>query len=404
MHLALEHHTWSDDGLVLGGRLATRLVQEAGGTPLFVYDRGLIARRVSDLRSMLPRGLGVTYAVKANPMPALVGYMATLADGFDVASAGEMRIALDAGMDRGSVSFAGPGKTDQELRQAIAAGIVIEIESPAEMRRACQLSEVIGETPALAVRINPDFAVRASGMQMGGGPQQFGVDAEDVPQLLKEMTTTAAEFHGFHVFPGSQNLNADILAEAYARIGELVLRLADAAPTPPVRINLGGGFGIPYFPKDQPLDTGIVADALQQVCDRLWAAFRGVDLRIELGRYLVGEAGVYLTTIVDRKVSRGEVYLVTDGGLHHQLAASGNFGQRIRRNFPVAVASPAATLTETVNVVGCLCTPLDVLGDSVTLPKADVGDLIAVFQAGAYGATASPIQFLGHPRPVEMIV
>lgn len=404
MHPALELYSWTEHGLQIGGRPAERLAAEAGTTPLFVYDRALLRERVQTLRATLPDDLGLNYAIKANPMPALASFMRAHVDGFDVASAGEMRVALDAGMPRDDVSFAGPGKTDDELRRAIAAGIIIELESAGELERAADISERLGVRPNLAVRVNPDFGVKSSGMQMGGGPQQFGVDAEAVPALLKRLGERGARFHGFHVFPGSQNLRAEVLAEACERIGALVEELSRSAPEPPPRINLGGGFGIPYFPNEKRLDVTTLAHALEGTCQRLRQAFPGASLRMELGRYLVGEAGVYLTRIVDRKISRGQTYLVTDGGLHHQLAASGNFGQRIRRNFPVAAASPPRGADETVSVVGCLCTPIDLLGDNVTLPGLAPGDLVAIFQAGAYGLTASPTAFLGHPPPAELLV
>lgn len=404
MHPALEQHAWTDHGLMLGGRPAPVLAREAGGTPVFVYDWRLIEQRLRELRSALPAALSISYAIKANPMPALVTRLAPRVDGFDVASAGEMRAALDTGVSPDSVSFAGPGKTDRELAQAIAAGIILEVESEGELGRVLRIAAAAEAAPKVAVRVNPDFDVKASGMRMGGGPQQFGVDAEDVPDLLATLTQSEAVFHGFHIFPGSQNLQADILAEACEQIGELAIRLGKEASATPARVNLGGGFGIPYFPTEKPLDLGKLAPVFARVTSRLLEAFPNTDLRIELGRYLVGEAGVYLTRVVERKVSRGKTYLVTDGGLHHQLAASGNFGQRIRRNFPVAAAGQANGPEETVTVVGCLCTPLDLLGDEVTLPRLGPGDLIAVFQAGAYGLTASPTQFLGHPSPLEMVV
>jgi diaminopimelate decarboxylase len=404
MHPAIEQHAWTERGLMLGGRAATTLAAEAGQTPFFVYDFNLVERRFSQLRKHLPDALSVSYAVKANPMLPLVTRIGGLVDGFDVASAGEMRIAIDAGMGRESISFAGPGKTNTELAQAIAAGIVLEIESEGELARALRIGDAAGIAPNIAVRINPDFSVKASGMRMGGGAQQFGIDAERVPAVLSELGGSKAVFHGLHVFPGSQNLQADILAEAYERIANLAIRIGRESPSAPTRINLGGGFGIPYFPNETALDLDALAPVLCRVAARLRDAFPGVDLRVELGRYLVGEAGVYFTRVVERKVSRGKTYLVTDGGLHHQLAASGNFGQRIRRNFPVAAAGPYNGPEETVTVVGCLCTPLDLLGDEVVLPRLEPGDLIAVFQAGAYGLTASPTGFLGHPAPLEMLV
>ena len=257
----------------------------------------------------------------------------------------------------------------------------------------------------MAIRVNPDFEIKGSGMRMGGGPQQFGVDVEKVPALLAELAAADVEFLGFHVFAGSQNLRADIICDAQRKTADLILQLAGKSP--PIRyVNLGGGFGIPYFEKDQPLDLPAIGTNLAELIDNvLEPRLPGVRVVIELGRYIVGECGVYVTRVVDRKESRGRKYLVVDGGLHHQLAASGNFGQAIRRNYPIAVGDRlAGQAEEAVTVVGSLCTPLDLLGDNVRLPAAGIGDLIVLFQAGAYGFTASPTLFLGHPSPVEVFV
>ena len=392
--------------LCVGGVPLSRLAERVGTTPFFAYDRALLSRRVAELRQALPPDLKLSYAVKANPMPAVVQHLARLVDGLDVASAGELKVALDAPVAPEHVSFAGPGKRSAELTQAVAAGVTIELESAGEARRVVEIGQRLGITPRVAIRVNPDFDLKASGMRMGGGAQQFGVDAEQVPALLAELRSAGIDALGFHIFAGSQNLRADLICETQRKTVELALRLiGDHAPA--LRyLNLGGGFGLPYFERDQPLDLPAIGAHLgtllaEQIRPRLGAT----RVAIELGRYLVGEAGVYVTRVVDRKVSRGKTFLVVDGGLHHQLAASGNFGQVIRRNFPVALARGVdAPPTETANVVGCLCTPLDLLGDEAALPAAQVGDLIVVFLAGAYGLTASPTAFLGHPAPPEVLV
>jgi len=405
-HPAVAAFAVRDGRLCVGDVPVDRLAQIVGSTPFFAYDRGLLTARVERLRAALPPRLQLSYAVKANPMPAVVQHLAGLVDSFDVASAREMRLALDTTVAPDHVSFAGPGKADDELTQAVAAGVTVELESQGEARRVLGVGEALGIRPRVAVRVNPDFEVKGSGMRMGGGPQQFGVDSEDVPDLVKFVVTGGADLLGFHVFAGSQNLRADVIAEAQRKTADLVVRLAEGFDGPVRYVNLGGGFGIPYFPKDEPLDLDAVAANLHAVLDDvLLPAFPQARLVTELGRYIVGECGVYVTRILDRKISRGRTYLVVDGGLHHQLAASGNFGQVVRRNYPLAVGTRMAQdADEVVNVVGCLCTPLDVLGDKVTLPAADVGDLVVVFQSGAYGLTASPTAFLGHPAPVEVLV
>lgn len=404
-HAALEDWRTSDGELLIGDVPVSRLVLRAGQTPFYAYDRARVATRVAELRSLMPKGLHLHYAVKANPMTALVGFLRPLVDGFDVASGGELVKALNAGMPPESIGFAGPGKSDADLSQALAAGVTIEIESAGEAARLMGLAEKTGFTPRIAIRINPDFELKGSGMKMGGGPAQFGVVAEDVPDLIVDCRNRGIEILGFHIFAGSQNLNAEIIVEVQKKTVELALRLADDLEGSLRYLNLGGGFGIPYFPKDQRLELPHIAESLADTVATLAARQPQAVPVLELGRFIVGEAGVYITRVIDRKVSRGEVFLVTDGGLHHNLAASGNFGQVIRRNYPVAIANRMTVSTEEeVSIVGCLCTPLDLLASKVGVPHANVGDLVAVFQSGAYGLTASPNTFLGHPAPVELLV
>ena len=392
--------------LAVGGVPLRRLAERVGSTPFFAYDRALIVQRVEQLRKALPAVVKLSYAMKANPMPAVVQHLAGLVDAIDVASASEMAVALDTPMEHEQISFAGPGKTVGEIRQAVAAGVTVELESALEARRLVEIGDALGLRPQAAIRVNPDFKVKGSGMRMGGGPQQFGVDAEQVPSLLDDLAAADVEMLGFHVFAGSQNLQAEILCEAQRRTVDLVLELAQHCRQPVRYVNLGGGFGIPYFEKDAPLDLAAVGDNLAALVDGpLAQELPLAEPVIELGRYIVGESGVYVTKIIDRKVSRGQTYLVVDGGLHHQLAASGNFGQVIRRNYPLVVGTRMDEPGEAAfTVVGCLCTPLDLLGDKIVLPDARVDDLIVIFQAGAYGLTASPTAFLGHPAPAEVLV
>jgi diaminopimelate decarboxylase len=395
-----------DGQLAVGGMPLERLTARVGSTPYFAYDRRLLTERIGVLRSTLPPTVKLSYAVKANPMPAVLQHLSGLVDGMDVASTIEMQNALDTGLPAHSISFAGPGKTEAEIIQAVAAGVTIEMESVTEAQRVIRAGDMLGIRPRAAVRVNPDFQVKGSGMRMGGGAQQFGVDAEQVPDFLADLAAADLDFVGFHVFPGSQNLNAAILCEAQRQTLDLIIALAEKAPAPVRYVNLGGGFGIPYFDKDLPLDLSAIGVNLAELIDsKISPNLPDVEIVIELGRYIVGESGVYVTRVVDRKVSRGRTYLVVDGGLHHQMAASGNFGSVIRRNYPIALGNRLTEPTGApVTVVGCLCTPLDLLGDEVVLPDARIGDLIVLFQAGAYGLTASPTTFLSHPVAAEVLV
>jgi diaminopimelate decarboxylase len=394
-----------DHELVIGGVPLRRLAARVGSTPFYAYDRGLISQRVALLREQLPHEISLRYAVKANPMPAVLSHLCGLVDGFDVSSLKEMTAALNAGMSPGHIGLSGPGKTEHLLSCAVAAGVVVDLESERDLAVTLEAGESVGVAPRVAVRVNPDFEFKRSSVKMGGGARQFGVDADRVPDLLGRIAASRAEFEGFHVFSGSQNLSVDSIIEALANSLEMVFRLSGNAGMAPRSITLGGGFGIPYFPGDKPLDLAALGGRLEQLAAKAGNVLPGTRLVLELGRYIVGEAGVYVCRIVDRKLSRGQVFLVTDGGMNHHLAASGNLGQVIRKNYPVAVGNrmDAADL-ETASVVGPLCTPLDLLGDKITIPRADVGDLIVVFQSGAYGLTASPLDFLSHPHPAEVLV
>ncbi|MCZ8017443.1 pyridoxal-dependent decarboxylase, exosortase A system-associated [Novosphingobium sp.] len=394
-----------DGELAIAGRKASELVELAGRTPLFVYSRELVEQRVAELRAALPARVALHYAVKANPHAPLLAAMTGLVDGFDIASGGELEMIRAAGINPARISFAGPGKRDAELEAAIAAGVTLNLESEGEAARALAIADRLGVVPKLAVRVNPDFDLKGSGMKMGGGAKPFGVDAERVPALVGTILAAGADWQGFHIFAGSQALDAAAIADTQAQTIALAARLSREVGQPLPKCNLGGGFGIPYFPGDIPLDLASVGAALGERLAQLPAELAETRFCIELGRYLVGEAGVYLTRIVDRKVSHGETYLVTDGGLHHQLAASGNFGTVVRRNYPVAIASRFdAPVEEEASVVGCLCTPLDRLADKAGFPRAEVGDLVAVFCAGAYGASASPAMFLGQGPAAELLV
>ncbi len=404
-HAPVEQFSVHNDFLVVGGVPITELTARVGQTPFYAYDRQVIDRQVAKLRAALPSAVKIHYAMKANPMPAVVAYLGRKVDGIDVASGRELRVALDTGMDPSEISFAGPAKSNAELEQAVAARILLNIESRREIELLTAIGRTLNVKPRIAVRVNPDFELKSAGMRMGGGPKQFGIDAEEVPAVLKEIDARGLGFEGFHIFWGSQNLRADAICDAQRKSFDLAVALAQSAPQPVRILNIGGGLGIPYFPGEQSLDPRPIGENLQVLVGRARTELPEASLVIELGRYLVGESGVYICKVIDRKISRGHVFLITDGGLHHHLAASGNFGQVIRKNYPVAIANRMrGTKREIASVVGPLCTPLDLLADRMDLAEAHPGDLVAVFQSGAYGLTASPGGFLSHPAAVEVLL
>lgn len=401
-HAPQKNFTLLDNCLWVGGTSLTTLAQQAEGLAFYVYDREVMTQCVAAWRQAMPAGLHLHYAVKANPMPDVIAHMAGLTHGLDVASAGELQMALASGTEPRNISFAGPGKSDEDLREAVKSGVIIVLESTTEMARVIELASELDCQPPVAVRVNPDFELKSSGMRMGGGPKPFGIDAEQVPEVIAAIKCSVLDFMGLHIFSGSQNLQEASLIDAHNKTFELAWRIADSAEVSLRWLNIGGGLGVPYFPGDQPLDLAPIGDNLRRLLQLNSERQPNAEIVMELGRYLVAEAGLYVCTVRDIKVSRGRKYLITNGGLHHHLAASGNFGQVIRKNYPVCLGNKVAAETlEYVTVVGPLCTPLDILADNMPLPIADIGDLVVIFQSGAYGATASPHLFLSHPGPLE---
>lgn len=403
-HARLRDLPSRDGKLLIGDVPVDVLAERVGQTPFYAYDRAALTARVSELRAALPGSVELHYAIKANPMPAVVGHLRGLVDGFDVASHREMLVALDSGMPAAEISFAGPAKREPELRAAIAADICVNCESETELERLATQSEQLGIAARVAIRVNPDFELKGSGMKMGGSPRQFGIDAERVPAAMQAVVDRGMRLEGLHIFCGSQNLRADAIVDANRKTVALAAELAERTGLALPLVNIGGGYGIPYFPGEEPLDLGVVGSALGET---LAGEPRLTDTRIvvELGRYIAGECGWYVARVTDVKQSQGHTFAMADGGLHHHLSNSGNFGQVLRKNYPVVIGnkldSEAATET---TVVGPLCTPLDLVADRMPLPTVETGDLVVVSQSGAYGYTASPHLFLSHPAPVEVLV
>ncbi|WP_371187681.1 pyridoxal-dependent decarboxylase, exosortase A system-associated [Thalassotalea maritima] len=389
----------------IGGKSVSEIKHILGDTPFYAYDRAMITERVTTLRAMLPDEIKLHYAIKANPFAPVVHHLANLVDGFDVASSQEMLIALQTGMLANEISFAGPGKSDDDLLAAIIAGVVLHIESKNELARAIDIANQQRLRANIALRINPAFELKSSGMKMAGGPKQFGIDEEQVADLLQSLDHQTINFKGFHIFAGSQNLNNEAIIEAQQNTFRLAATLCSLLPENPEYINIGGGLGIPYFPGEQSLPLSAIADNLSHLLEQYQAQLNGVDIVMELGRYFVAEAGVYVCQVVDVKHSRGENYLVCDGGLHHHLANSGNFGQVLRKNYPVAVANKLQQEKDQMyQVVGPLCTPLDIVASNLQAPDTSVGDLIAVMQSGAYGYSASPHDFLSQKQCQQILL
>jgi diaminopimelate decarboxylase len=401
---------FSDSGAELRmGGLPVRALADKYGTPLFIYDRGVLDAKWNQLRTALPARFAISYSVKANPNRAFLEYFLEKGAGLEVASQGEFHQAIAAGCPAERILFAGPGKTEAEIEFVLARGIgEIHIESPREAERVIAISRRLGKRARVAVRVNPASEVQGGAMRMGGKPAAFGVDEEALDSVLDPLLASdAVEFRGMHIYIGTQILDHAILVSQYAHGLEVARRIVKRIGHPLATLDFGGGLGIPYFSNEPELDTVALREGLAKLFAPIEKDpdFAGTKFMVEPGRYLVGETGVYVARVTDIKISRGKKFLICDGGMHHHLAASGNLGQTIKRNYPVAILNkldrPAAGAVE---VAGPLCTPLDVLARNAELPEAEVGDLIGVFQSGAYARAASPLGFLSHPAPPEVWV
>lgn len=396
----------SDGGLLMiGGETADDLIAEAGGTPLFVYDNNIVGSQIARFRAAMPDGIALFYSVTANPYDELLTFIGRYVDGFRIVSGGELARLQRAKLEGIPMSFAGPGKTDAELEAGIAAHATISIESEGEAGRAILAGERLGIQPKLTVRVNPPFAFDGGRLTLGARPSPFGVDAERVPSLVQGLVEAGVDWRGLHIFTASQCLDADALIEAHRAIVECAGIIASAIGTPLPELNLGGGFDVPCFEGEQSLDIDRMAAALHSTLCNAPELLATTRFSVELGRWLVGESGVYLTRILDRTESGGRTYLTTDGGGHHMLGATGCLLEKGRGNFPICVANRFGSAPEEeVTVSGCLATPNDLFGEQVMLPRAEVGDVIGIFCAGAYGLTASPQGWESRTAARELLV
>ena len=406
--LIAAHFPGSSRALRVGG-LPIGEVIAACGTPAFVYDAAVLDRRWAAIRDAFPPSVAIHYSIKANPCPALVRSFVERGAGVEIASSGELLLALAAGAAPERILFAGPGKTDVELELALKHDVgEIHVESFGEADRLAALAARLGARARVAVRINPGADAQGGAMRMGGKPAPFGIDEERLDEIVTRVDAEPAlELRGLHLFAGTQILDAETLLTQYEKALAIARRAAAIVGHPLATVDFGGGLGIPYFAGDQPLDLVRLARGVAALLGAIAGdpAFGGTRFVVEPGRFLVGEAGLYVTRVTDVKTSRGKTFAVLDGGMNHHLAASGNLGQVLKRNFPVALVERLdEPRDERVDVVGPLCTPLDHLARDVALPTPAIGDLVGIFQSGAYARSASPLGFLSRPAPPEVIV
>jgi len=378
------------------------------GTPFYLYHGETIVERVRRVREAL--GTEVSYSVKANPSLGLCQLIAREKEaGAEVASSGELAVARAAGFEPEDIVFAGPGKTDDELRRVVEEGIFADnAESLGEIDRLARIAGEMKRKIGVGLRINPAAQLMGSQMRMGGTVGQFGMDQAELEEAVeKTLSHPALILRGVHVYTATQVFEVDPLLEHCRNIFDIALEAADYAEGPLEMIDFGGGFGVPYFEKMSEFDLRSFGNGFRELLStyRSDPRLEGCRFLFELGRYLVADAGVYVTRAVDVKRTRGKTFVVTDGGMNHHLTATGNMGQVFRKSYPLLnLTRMSGAPEEGVAIAGPCCTPLDTFGSNILLADPEVGDLIGVFYSGAYGFSASNLGFLSHPAPAEVLL
>lgn len=394
----------SHEQLIQG--IAASELAAAYGTPLYVYDGDVIAAQYDGIRRRLDSRVEIFYSLKANPAIAVCALLHRLGAGAEVSSLAELASAERAGVPAARTIFLGPGKSADELAACLTSGVkVIVAESVGELDILDAMAAGRETVPTVAIRVNPAFSVKGSGLTMGGKPRQFGID-EDQLLALGDPRRRWPHLHvaGIHAYVGTRILNEAVIATNTERILALAEQASERLGLPLELVDIGGGLGVAYFDGERDLDPAVVTELVNPVVAAFAERHPGCQIAMELGRYLTALAGTYLVRVRYVKTSMGERFAVADGGTNHHMAAVG-IGSYVKRNFPVSLASRIDEPTvEPWNVTGPLCTPNDTLIKAAMLPPVRPGDLIGVGRSGAYGPSASPVHFLSHGYPAEVLV
>lgn len=378
------------------------------GTPLYAYDLTSIVERTRLLRSLFSNRFDVSYAIKANPNAGLLQALRPEIATFDASSFGEVQRALRAGMPAERISFSGPAKRSYEINGAIDLNVgELVIESLPEAVEASRYAQKIGRRQPCLVRINPLKVPRKFGASMAGSASQFGIDEEDIATVLPQIRgLPGLELIGFHIYSGTNCLDPKAIAENFAIFSEIFQTAQAVTGIEIRRLIFGSGFGVPYLPDETPLDHAALPELINPIVDDLLAKpqFTAAQCNLELGRWLVAPFGWMLTSVISEKRSRGSDIRTCDAGFNNHLAACGMMGSVFRRNWVYKNLSNPDGPAENYTLVGPLCTSIDRLAVDVEIPKPRIGDVIAVENSGAYGLTASPVRFISHPEPREVIL
>jgi len=374
--------------------------------PFYVYDGDAIEQQMCRIKSLLARGVEVIYSLKANPNLSIAALLSTCADGVDVSSLREMQVALGAGFSPAQIFFVGPGKSLQEIESAVQANIgCLVVESRDELQQTDRIASRLGKRANVALRLNPALEASGGRLKMGGAPTQFGIDEEQAGEVIVwSRSLRNVRIIGLHVYMGTRILDWAVAARNTEEILKLTARFQESYGLELELVDVGGGLGVPYFRGEQPFDLERFAKEVNPAFARFQQSFPGVRLVMELGRFVVAEAGIYVAKVRYVKTSRGKTYVLVSGGMNHHQGTT-SVGSVLKDHFPIRVLNKMDhAAASPVVVCGPLCTPADILGRAVGLPPVEAGDLIGIMNSGAYGLTASPVEFLSHRWPGEILV
>lgn len=374
-------------------------------SPMYLYDGGIIKNQYAKLKECLPEQFEIFFSMKANPLLGICQLMRSLGSRIEVASEGELHTALAAGFPAQDIIFTSPGKTVEELSYAIDEEIYsINVESFEELEIIQKIALEKSKRVNVSIRINPDYDALGAGIKMSGGATQFGIDYKQVMDGINALVHLPnINIIGIHVYMGTQMLNADNIVSTMEKTFEMALKICEKTGINLKFLDLGGGFGIPYFKNDQQLDLEAMKSGINRIWNQYCNKFRDVRIAVESGRFLVAESGRFLTKVLYCKKTKDQTFIVCDGGSNFH-ANSAFLGRYIRNNFSMTILGKENETVFVTNVVGPLCTPTDVIGQKVMLPEAEPGDILTVEKSGAYGLTNSPVLFLSHPQPAEVLV
>jgi diaminopimelate decarboxylase len=379
-------------------------------TPCFVYFMDMVAARAGELRRAFEGRFGISFAMKSNPHPELLRRIQPLVDALDVSSAGELEAAVAAGWPARTIAFTGPAKRGRELETAVRFRIgEVVVESLREAELLAGIARSAELRQKILLRVAPSRIPRGFGVNMAGRPSQFGIDEEDLDAAIERVRRfPELELAGLHAYSGTQCLLAEAVAENYAILIDVFRQACQRHELRPSKLILGSGLGIPYHEGERPVDLSEVASRigpkLQELAVDPYCS--EAQLLLETGRFLVGEAGYYLTRVVNRKHSRGTEIATLDGGMHHHLGAAGHLGMALPKNYRISKVFSSVPNGEErqYDLYGPLCTTIDLLGRGVRLPGLEEGDVLAIHSSGAYALTASPSRFISHPPPGQLLV